>query len=141
MHHEGGPGDHARRMEADCARRPDAIEDWSIVGEKIYVNRLKDVRTETSVYSLEGKPEGTVDFDGIGSASSVDGRTTDRYGTFNSNLSSCSHALPARYGYWKAGYLFPAQGSFDSSQYEIRQVFLSQRTDQGSNVYRRQKGT
>ena len=37
---------------------PDAIDDWSIVGGKIYVNRLKDVKTETSVYSLDGKPAG-----------------------------------------------------------------------------------
>ena len=46
---------------------PDAIDEWSIVGGKIYVKRLKDVKTETSVYSLEGKPAGTVDYDGIGS--------------------------------------------------------------------------
>jgi hypothetical protein len=57
--------------------------------DKIYVNRLKDVKTETSVYSLEGKKLGTVDYDGIGSASGSGGRTTDRYGYFVSNRSFC----------------------------------------------------
>ena len=31
---------------------------WSIVGGKLYVNRLKDVKTETTVYALDGKPAG-----------------------------------------------------------------------------------
>ena len=56
--------------------QPNAIDAWSIVGGKIYVSRLKDVKTETSVYSLDGKPSGTVDYDGIGSVSRLDGRTT-----------------------------------------------------------------
>ena len=30
---------------------PDVIDAWSIVGGKIYVNRLKDVKTETTVYA------------------------------------------------------------------------------------------
>ena len=54
------------------------IDDWSIVGGKIYVNRLKDVKTETAVYTLEGEAAGKIDYDGIGSASRVFGRTTDR---------------------------------------------------------------
>jgi len=104
---------------------PDAIEDWSIVGEKIYVNRLKDVRTETSVYSLEGKPEGTVDFDGIGSASSVDGRTTDRYGYFQFQsfiMPPTLYRLDTVTG--KRDTFFQPKVPFDSSQYEIRQVFF-----------------
>jgi prolyl oligopeptidase len=48
---------------------PDVIDEWSIVGGKIYVNRLKDVKTETAVYTLDGKPAGKIDYDGIGSAS------------------------------------------------------------------------
>ena len=68
---------------------PDVIDDWSIVGGKIYVNRLKDVKTETAVYTLDGKPAGTVDYDGIGSASGVGGRTTDRYGFFLFSRSFC----------------------------------------------------
>jgi prolyl oligopeptidase len=67
----------------------DVIDAWSIVGGKIYVNRLKDVKTETTVYTLDGKPAGTVDYDGIGSASGLSGRTTDRYGFFSFSRSLC----------------------------------------------------
>ncbi len=59
---------------------PDAIEDFNIVGGKIYVNRLHDVKTETAVYTLDGKPAGSVEYDGIGLATEMAGRSTDRYG-------------------------------------------------------------
>jgi prolyl oligopeptidase len=62
---------------------PDAIEGFNIVGNKIYVNRLHDVKTETAVYTLAGKPEGSMEYDGIGSATIVSGRSTDRYGFFS----------------------------------------------------------
>ena len=47
---------------------PDAIQGFNIVGDKIYVNRLHDVKTETAIYTLEGKPAGSVEYDGIGLA-------------------------------------------------------------------------
>ena len=34
----------------------DVIDDFSIVGSKIYVKRLKDVKTEITAYTLTGKP-------------------------------------------------------------------------------------
>jgi len=61
----------------------DVIENFSIVGGKIYIKRLHDVKSELSVYSLDGKPEGEIDLEGIGSASGVVGRTVDRYGFFS----------------------------------------------------------
>ena len=33
----------------------DAIDGFNIVDGKIYVNRVHDVRTETAVYTLDGK--------------------------------------------------------------------------------------
>jgi prolyl oligopeptidase len=104
---------------------PDAIEGWSIVGEKIYVSRLKDVKTETSVYSLDGKSAGTVDYDGIGSASFVDGRTTDRYGYFQFQsfiTPPTIYRLDTMTG--KREVFFQPKVPFDSSQYEIKQVFF-----------------
>jgi prolyl oligopeptidase len=104
---------------------PDAIDAWSIVGGKIYVNRLKDVKTETSIYSLDGKAEGTVDYDSIGSASSVDGRTTDRYGYFEFEsfiMPPTLYRLDTVTG--KRDVFFQPKVPFDSSQYEIRQVFF-----------------
>jgi prolyl oligopeptidase len=104
---------------------PNVIDDWSIVGGKIYVNRLKDVKTETSVYALDGKPAGTVEFDGIGSASGVDGRTTDRYGyvSFSSFIvPPVIYRLDTVTG--KREVFFQSKAPFDSSQYELKQVFF-----------------
>ncbi len=104
---------------------PDAIDAWSIVGGKIYVNRLKDVKTETSVYTLDGKPAGTVEYDGIGSASKVDGRTTDRYGylQFQSYIvPPAIYRLDTVTG--KREVFFQPKAPFDRSQYEVRQVFF-----------------
>ena len=53
--------------------RGHVIDDWSIVGGRIYVKRLKDVKTETRLTRWT-ENRGTVDFDGIGSASALDGR-------------------------------------------------------------------
>ena len=61
----------------------DVIESFSIVGDKIYVRRLHDVKSEISIYTLAGKPAGEVALEGIGSASGVAGRTTDRYGFYS----------------------------------------------------------
>ena len=103
----------------------DAIDDWTIVGGKIYVNRLKDVKTETSVYSLDGKAAGTVDYEGIGSASKLEGRTIDRYGYFEFQ----SFIMPPRLYRLdtvtgKRDVFFQPKIPFDSTQYEIKQVFF-----------------
>jgi prolyl oligopeptidase len=51
------------------------IENFSIVGGKLYVKRLKDVKSETAIYSLDGKPLGRLDLDAIGSVSAIQGRS------------------------------------------------------------------
>jgi prolyl oligopeptidase len=102
----------------------DVIEDFSIVGDKVYVVRLKDVKSETSVYSLDGKPEGTIDYDTIGSASQVIGRTTDRYGFF-SFQSFIQPPTIYRLDTLTAKRDVFAQPKvpFNSSDYDLRQVF------------------
>lgn len=60
-----------------------AIQDFSIVGGRIFVTHLNHVRPETALYTLEGKPAGTVPYDGIGVASALQGRSTDRFGFFS----------------------------------------------------------
>ena len=104
---------------------PEVIDGWSIVGGKIYVNRLKDVKTETTVYSLAGKLEGTVEFDSIGTASTVAGRTTDRYGFFSFSsyiVPPTIYRLDTTTG--KRDVFFQSKAPFDSSQYELKQVFF-----------------
>jgi prolyl oligopeptidase len=77
------PGIMPESWKTIVPEEKDVIESFSIVGGKIYVKRLHDVKSEISVYSLDGKPEGQIAFDGIGSASGVMGRTIDRYGFYS----------------------------------------------------------
>jgi prolyl oligopeptidase len=102
----------------------DVIEDFSIVGGKLYVKRLKDVKSETSIYTLDGKPAGRVDYDGIGSASGVEGRTTDRYGFFSFD-SFIQPATIYRLDTLTGRREIFAQPTvpFDTGQYELKQVF------------------
>jgi prolyl oligopeptidase len=103
----------------------DAIEGWSIVGGRLYVNRLVDVKTETTVYSLDGKATGKVEYEGIGTSSGISGRTTDRYGyfSFSSFVTPwTTYRLDTATG--KREVFFRPRISFDSSQYELKQVFF-----------------
>ncbi len=102
----------------------DVIDGWSIVGGKIYVNRLKDVKTETSIYTLDGKPAGTVEYDGIGSPSGIVGHTTDRYGYFSFSsyiVPPTIYRLDTMTG--KREVFFQSKVPFESSEYELKQVF------------------
>jgi prolyl oligopeptidase len=103
----------------------DVIDSWGIVGGKIYVNRLKDVKTETTVFALDGKPAGTIDYDGIGSASGINGRTTDHYGffSFESFIRPLAiYRVDTTTG--KRDVFFQPKVPFDSTQYELKQVFF-----------------
>jgi prolyl oligopeptidase len=124
-----------RIMKADPGVMPEAwqtivpegksvIDDWSIVGNKIYVNRLQDVKTETEVFTLEGKPEGHIDYDSIGSASILLGRTMDRYGFFvfqSYIVPPTVYRLDTETGGREV--FFQPKIPFDSSQYQLTQVF------------------
>jgi prolyl oligopeptidase len=103
---------------------PDPITDFSIVGGKLYVQRLKDVKPETSIYSLNGKLLGSLPVEGIGSVSIVKGRTTDRYGFFSFQSfiePPIIYRLDTLTG--KREIFAQTKVPFDSSQYELKQVF------------------
>jgi len=103
---------------------PDVIDDFSIVGSKLYVRRLKDVKTEITAYTLAGKPAGTIDFPGMGTASGIQGRSDQRYGFFS--FESFIQP-PTLYRFdtatAKREVFFQPKTPFDSSQYELSQVF------------------
>ena len=104
----------------------DAIDDFNIVGNKIYVKRLHDVKTETAVYTLDGKAAGSVEYDGIGSATAVAGRTTDRFGfySFESFIAPPTiYRLDTLTG--KREIFAQPKVPFDTSQYELKQVFFT----------------
>ena len=104
---------------------PEAIDGFSIVGGKLYVNRLKDVKSETAIYTLDGKPAGNVDYHGIGSASGLAGRPVDRYGffTFQSFIQP-----PVIYRFdtvtGKREVFAQPKIPFDTKEYELRQIFF-----------------
>ncbi len=103
----------------------DVIENFNIVGNKIYVKRLHDVKSEISAYTLDGKPSGQVDLEGIGSASRVEGRTIDRYGffTFESYIQPPTiYRIDTLTG--KRDTFFEPKTPFSTSEYELRQVFF-----------------
>jgi prolyl oligopeptidase len=103
----------------------EAIESFNIVGGKIYVKRLKDVKPETSIYALDGKLTGTIDYEGVGSASGVVGRSTDRYGYYEFSsfiLPPTIYRLDTETG--KHEIFFQPKIPFDTSQYELKQVFF-----------------
>jgi prolyl oligopeptidase len=103
---------------------PDAIDSFNIVGDHIYVKRLKDVKTEITAYTLEGKPAGEIPFDSIGSASMLQGRTIDRYGFFSFEsfiVPPTIYRLDTVTG--KREVFAQPKIPFDSSQYELKQVF------------------
>jgi prolyl oligopeptidase len=104
---------------------PDVIDEFSIVGGKIYVERLKDVQSETTAYTLDGKPAGKIDLNGIGSASSVEGRPSDRYGFFSFESFIQPPTLYRLDTVTDKREVF-AQPKipFDSSQYELKQAFF-----------------
>jgi prolyl oligopeptidase len=100
------------------------LDDWSIVGGKIYVNRLLDVKSETDVFSFDGKSAGHIEYGGIGSASPLFGRVTDRYGFFSFEsyiVPQTIFRLDTETG--KREIFFQPKIPFDSSQYTLQQVF------------------
>jgi prolyl oligopeptidase len=124
-----------RVMRADPGVAPDAwktiapettdvIENFSIVGGKVYVLRLKDVKSETSIYSLDGAALGTLEYEGIGSATRVEGRSIDRYGfySFQSYIRPPTlYRVDTVTG--KHEVFAQIKVPFDTSQYELKQVF------------------
>jgi prolyl oligopeptidase len=103
----------------------DVIDSFSIVGGKLYVKRLHDVKSETTVYTLDGKPDGKIEYDGIGSASGLQGRATDRYGYF----SFSSFIVPPNVYRFdtltgKREVFAQPKIPFDPAQYELKQVFF-----------------
>jgi prolyl oligopeptidase len=103
-----------------------AIEGFNIVGNKIYINRLHDVKSETSIYTLDGKPAGKLENDSIGLVTTLEGKATDRYGfySFESFIAPPTiYRLDSLTG--KREIFAQPKVPFDSSQYELKQVFFT----------------
>lgn len=103
----------------------DVIDSFSIVGGKLYVKRLHDVKSEISVYTLDGKPSGQVELEGIGAASNITGRTIDRYGffSFESYIQPPTiYRIDTLTG--KREPFAEPKTAFKTSDYDLKQVFF-----------------
>ncbi|HEX4285626.1 MAG TPA: prolyl oligopeptidase family serine peptidase [Terracidiphilus sp.] len=118
------PGVDPSAWKVIAPETQDVIENFSVVGNKVYVTRLKDVKSETEVYTLDGKAAGTIQYDGIGSASAVFGRASDRYGffSFQSYIQPPTlYRLDTTTG--KRDVFAQPKVPFNTSDYELKQVF------------------
>ena len=112
---------------------PDVIDGANIVGNKLFVHRLKDVKSETTIYTLQGKAAGSIQYDRIGDSSGVSGKAKDRYG-FYSFQSFIDPPTIWRYDTvtGKQEIFAQPKTSFDSSEYDLRQVFY--KSKDGSRI-------
>jgi prolyl oligopeptidase len=120
------PGVDPSAWQTVAPETADVIDGFSIVGGKLYVKRLNDVKSATDVYTLDGKPAGTLSYDGIGTASNMAGRSTDRYGffSFQSFIQPPTlYRLDTVTG--KREVFAQPKVPFDTSQYELKQVFYT----------------
>lgn len=121
---EAAPGGKPTEWKTVIPEGKDVIDAHSIVGGRLFVSRLHDVKTETTIYSLDGKQTGVLSYPAIGSGSVVRGEPEQSEGfyTFQSFITP-----PSIYRYdTKTGRtetFFTPKVPFDSSQYEVTQVF------------------
>jgi prolyl oligopeptidase len=123
---EATPGESPDQWKTIIPEGKDVIDGFDIVGGKLFVRRLHDVKTETSIYSLDGKQVGQVTYPGIGSGSDVIGRpeqTTGFYVFQSFILPPTIYRYDTKSG--KSDVFFQPKVPFDSSQYEIKQVFYN----------------
>jgi prolyl oligopeptidase len=104
----------------------DAIDEFSIVGDRMFVLRLHDVISDLTAYSLDGKPTGKIAFPGIGAGSGLSGRPehNDGFYTFQSIVTP-----PTIFHYdtatSKSEVFYTQKVPFDSAAYELKEVFYN----------------
>jgi prolyl oligopeptidase len=72
---------------------PEPIQNFSIVGDKLFIEQLKDAKPEISVYLLNGRPTESIQLDGTGTVTRVSGSVGSRYGFFSFQPTSHSPIL------------------------------------------------
>jgi prolyl oligopeptidase len=108
------------------AEEKNPIGSVSIAGGKMFVGRLADVKSETTIYTLEGKKTGTISYPTIGTGSVVRGRSDSHDGFYTFS----SFTVPVTIFHYdiatgKTDVWAASQAPFDSAKYEVRQVFYT----------------
>jgi prolyl oligopeptidase len=123
---EAMPGGKAEEWKTVVPQGKDVIDGSSIVGGKLFVTRLHDVKTETAIYTLDGKSIGSIDYPGIGSSSGVYGLPNQNEGfySFESFIQPPTiFRYDSRNG--KSEVFATPKVPFDTGQYEVTQVFYT----------------
>ena len=103
----------------------DAIENFSVIGEKLFVTRLHNVRSRIAIYSLDGAPLGEVQLPGPGTAG-IYGRAGHDEGIlfFSSYTTPYSlyrySAASGRRDLW-----YRDRAPFDSERFETEQIWYN----------------
>jgi prolyl oligopeptidase len=119
------PGEPVTAWPTIIPEGKDVIEESSIVDGSLYILRLHDVRSEVTIYSLDGHATGTIDLPGIGAGSTLRGRASERDGfyTFQSII-----APPTIYHYdtktGKSEVFNQTKTPFQTGDYTLEQVFF-----------------
>jgi prolyl oligopeptidase len=123
---EAFPGRDASEWKTIVPEGKDVIDSFSIVGGRMFVSRLHDVKTETTIYTLDGKQSGTLNYPGIGTGTVVYGRPGQTFGFYSFQSLTVPPTI-YRYNTRTGESTVFAQPKvpFDSSQYEVRQVFYT----------------
>ena len=121
---------------------PDAIDSFNIVGGKIYVDHLHDAKMETDVYTLDGKPAGNVEHEGIGMATTLAGHAERPLRLLQLRVVHCAaHDLPAGHAHGQAGDVCAAQGPVRFKPIRTEAGVLHvERWYPGADVCRREEG-
>jgi prolyl oligopeptidase len=118
------PGAAPATWQTIIPEAKDVIEAANIVGGKMFILRLHDVRSEVTIYTLAGAKTGTIDFPGIGAGSDLSGRPSDTAGfySFQSIV-----APPTIYRYdvasGKSEVFFQTRVPFHTADYDLKEVF------------------
>ena len=109
----------------------DVVESSGILGSQLFVQRLADVKSEITIYALDGKQSGTVALPGIGSSTIPYGRPRQQEGFYSFQS---FNVPPAIYRYQVSGtpghpgsttVFAQPKVPFDPGHYEVRQVFYT----------------
>jgi prolyl oligopeptidase len=108
------------------AEGKEPIASVSIAGGKMFVGRLIDVKSDTTIYTLEGKKVGAISYPTIGTGSVVRGRSDSSTGFYTFS----SFTVPPTIFHYdiasgKGDVWAASKAPFDSSKYEVRQVFYT----------------
>jgi prolyl oligopeptidase len=104
----------------------DVIEESAVLGGKLFIERLVDVKNEISIYSPDGKPEGQLKLPSIGTATVPYGRPLEKEGFYSFNSFNVPPTI-YRYESDSGATSIFAQPKvpFHPDRYEVRQVFLN----------------